>query len=283
MQIIGVGLGLIGGSMLLGLRHSYPEFQFLGTDASAHHLEEALRLQIIDRQAKQCDFAKADIVVISIPVDLSAQVIQDTLDKVGEHTLVIDTGSTKGNICGSLSPHPKRDQFLATHPIAGTEFSGPQAAFSTLFCDKTLIICELEKTRLELQQQAINLFEKMQMNIRFMNPKEHDQHIAYVSHLSHISSFMLGKTVIDKERDEQNIFDLAGSGFESTVRLAKSHPKTWTSIFKDNRVEVRQALDHYITNLVNFKEQLDKENFDGLYTEMNNTNKLKAILKGIKS
>ena len=283
MKIVGVGLGLIGGSMLLSLRQIESESEFFGIDTNTIHLREALDLQIIDQQAEDKDFADADVVVVSIPVDISPQVIQDTLDKVGEKTLVIDTGSTKENICKFLATHPKRDQFLATHPIAGTEFSGPKAAYAQLFKAKTMILCEIEKTRFQLQDIAIGLFEKMQMTIRYMHPKDHDQHIAYVSHLSHISSFMLGKTVIEKEQDQQDIFDLAGSGFASTVRLAKSHPQTWTSIFKDNKAEVLEALNHYIKNLESFQKTLQNDEYQLLYQEMNHTNQLKGILKGIKS
>ena len=283
MKIIGVGLGLIGGSMLLSLRQIEPGFEFLGVDTNANHLVEALSLNIIDYKAKEKDFVDADVVIVSVPVDISFKVIQDILAKVGEKTLVLDTGSTKDHICKSLASHPKRSQFLATHPIAGTEFSGPQAAFAQLFSDKTLIISEIEKTCFQLQRLAVDLFEKMQMKIRYMNPEDHDQHIAYVSHLSHISSFMLGKTVIEKEQDQRDIFDLAGSGFASTVRLAKSHPQTWTSIFKDNKKEVLEALNHYIKNLEGFQKALQNDEFQLLYQEMNHTNQLKDILKGIKS
>ena len=283
MKIIGVGLGLIGGSMLLSLRQIEPEFEFLGIDTDANHLAEALSLEIIDQKAEEEDFADADVVIVSVPVDISPKVIQDILAKVGEKTLVLDTGSTKDHICKSLASHPKRGQFLATHPIAGTEFSGPKAAFAKLYTDKTLIISEIEKTRFQLQQLAIGLFEKMQMKIRYMNPEDHDKHIAYVSHLSHISSFMLGKTVIEKEQDQRDIFDLAGSGFASTVRLAKSHPQTWTSIFKDNKKEVLEALNHYIKNLEGFQKALQNDEYQLLYSEMNHTNQLKDILKGIQS
>jgi prephenate dehydrogenase len=172
---------------------------------------------------------------------------------------------------------------MATHPIAGTEFSGPKAAFSELFDHKTMIICEVEKTSIKLQQIAINCFEKMKMRIRYMNPEGHNKHMAYVSHLSHISSFMLGKTVIDKEENERNIFDLAGSGFASTVRLAKSNPATWTPIFKQNKTFVVEALSEYINNLTEFKKALESDNFDKLYKDMNNTNIVKQILKGIST
>ena len=168
---------------------------------------------------------------------------------------------------------------MATHPIAGTEFSGPSAAILGLFQDKTNIICEVEKTTFKLQERALELFKKLGMRIRYMEPKSHDKHIAYVSHLSHISSFMLGKTVIEKEKDERDIFDMAGSGFESTVRLAKSSPAMWTPIFKQNKKQVVKSLEEYIANLTHFKTLLEDENYEAVFNEMQNTNRIKEILK----
>ncbi len=163
--------------------------------------------------------------------------------------LVIEVGSTKQIFCRTIADHPKRRNFLATHPIAGTEHSGPKAAIHGLFKNKTNIICEVEKTAFKLQEKALKLFSELGMRIRYMNPEAHDKHIAYVSHLSHISSFMLGKTVIEKEKNERDIFDMAGSGFESTVRLAKSSPEMWTPIFRQNKENVIETLDEYIANL----------------------------------
>jgi prephenate dehydrogenase len=280
-SIIGIGLGLIGGSMLLSLKRFYPEAEFLGHDTNEEHLQQAINLNIISRKAEQQDFEDADLVIVSIPVDIAAEVIEKVLHKIGKHTLAIDTGSTKASLCEHLAHHPKRNQFMATHPIAGTEFSGPQAAFPALFDHKTMIICEVELTDLKLQQLAIQCFDHMQMKIRYMNPVAHNKHMAYVSHLSHISSFMLGKTVIDKEENERNIFDLAGSGFESTVRLAKSNPATWTPIFKQNKGFVLEALSEYINNLKSFEDALIRDDFDKLFEDMNNTNIVKDILKGI--
>ena len=280
-KVIGIGLGLIGGSMLLSLKRFYKDAEFLGQDTNEDHLKQAIDLNIISRQVENQDFKDADLVIVSIPVDIAAEIIDELLHKIGKQTLIIDTGSTKAELCEHLANHPKRDQFMATHPIAGTEFSGPQAAFSSLFDHKTMIICEIEKTNLKLQSLAIQCFDRMQMKIRYMNPVSQNKHMAYVSHLSHISSFMLGKTVIDKEEDERNIFDLAGSGFESTVRLAKSNPQTWTPIFKQNKSFVLEALSEYIQNLKSFEDNLKHENFDKLYQDMDNTNIVKDILKGI--
>ena len=171
---------------------------------------------------------------------------------------------------------------MACHPIAGTEFSGPSAAIEGLYKSKTNIICEVEKTSFKLQEKALELFRSIGMRIRYMDPISHDKHIAYVSHLSHISSFMLGKTIIDKEKNERDIFDMAGSGFASTVRLAKSNPTTWTSIFKENKENILETLEEYIANLEHFKELMRQEDFIGVHQEMKNTNHIKEILKGIE-
>jgi prephenate dehydrogenase len=200
------------------------------------------------------------------------------LDAINDDALVFDVGSTKFPICEAISNHSKRKNFMATHPIAGTEFSGPTAAVLGLFLGKTNIICEVEKTTFKLQQKALELFDKLGMRIRYMDSKSHDKHIAYVSHLSHISAFMLGKTVIEKEKDERDIFDMAGSGFESTVRLAKSSPAMWTPIFKQNKKHVVKTLGEYISNLSKFKDLLESDNYEAVFQEMQSVNKIKEIL-----
>lgn len=235
MKIFIIGTGLIGGSMALDIKSIYDDATIFGIDANENHLEEAINLGIIDQKATENDLINADLVIVSVPVDVALLILPDILDKIGEQTLVFDVGSTKNPICEAIENHPKRRNFLACHPIAGTEFSGPKAAVKGLYEGKTNIICEVEKTTFKLQEIAMDLFKKLGMRIRYMDPKSHDKHIAYVSHLSHISSFMLGKTVIEKEKDEQDIFDMAGSGFESTVRLAKSSPAMWTPIFRQNK------------------------------------------------
>ena len=219
--------------------------------------------------------------ILSIPVDASVKLLPTILDKISDDGLVIDAGSTKVDICKAVENHPKRRNFLAMHPIAGTEHSGPDAAFSGLFVGKTNIVCEVEKTTFRLQEKALKLVEAIGMRIRYMNPEAHDKHIAYVSHLSHISAFMLGKTVINKEKNERDIFDMAGSGFASTVRLAKSSPEMWTPIFKQNKNNVIETLDEYISNLKQFKELMENDDFEAIYNEMKDTNYIKQILKGI--
>ena len=279
MKVYIVGIGLIGGSMALDIKSIYDDAIVFGIDANEKHLDEAIKLGIIDQKATENDLINADLVIVAVPVDVALVILPEILNKIGEHTLVFDVGSTKNPICEAIENHPKRRNFMACHPIAGTEFSGPKAAVKGLYEGKTNIICEVERTTFKLQEKAMDLFKKLGMRIRYMDPKSHDKHIAYVSHLSHISSFMLGKTVIEKEKSEQDIFDMAGSGFESTVRLAKSSPAMWTPIFKQNKKQVVKSLEEYIQNLSNFKDLLENDNYEEVYNEMQNTNRIKEILK----
>ena len=281
MNVFVVGIGLIGGSFVKDIKAQMPEVTIYGIDANEAHLEEAFALDLINVKSSYEELHLADFVMVSIPVDVAVEELPKILNKVNDECVVCDAGSTKELICKVLENHPKRRNFLACHPIAGTEFSGPSAAIKGLYNGKTNIICEVEKTAFSLQEKALELFKLLGMRIRYMNPNAHDKHIAYVSHLSHISSFMLGKTVIEKEKNQRDIFDMAGSGFESTVRLAKSSPAMWTPIFKQNKENVIETLEEYIQNLSEFKELLLKDDYEGIYNEMNNTNKIKAILKGL--
>lgn len=277
-----IGVGLIGGSLALDIKKNHPEIKIFGIDSNENHLEEAMHLKVIDAIATYQDLKDADLVILSIPVDVAVKEISEILELVSDDTLVMDVGSTKVEICKAIDKHPKRRNFLATHPIAGTEFSGPKAATLGLYENKTNIICEVEKTAFKLQEMALSLFADFGMRIRYMNPEAHDKHIAYVSHLSHISAFMLGKTVIEKERNERDIFDMAGSGFASTVRLAKSSPAMWTPIFKQNKTNVLASLDEYINNLVRFRNLIGEDDFEAIHKEMKDTNYIKEILNGIQ-
>ncbi|MBT8243610.1 MAG: prephenate dehydrogenase [Winogradskyella sp.] len=277
-----IGVGLIGGSFALDIKSKYPEVKIRAIDANAKHIQEAIKLGIIDGETSIKELSKEDIVIVAIPVDATIEILAQVLDNISENTVVFDVGSTKQNICSKVKEHPNRRNYLAAHPIAGTEFSGPKAAITGLFQDKTNIICEVEETAFKLQEKVLKLFLDLGMRIRYMNPKAHDKHIAYVSHLSHISSFMLGKTVIEKEKNERDIFDMAGSGFESTVRLAKSSPAMWTPIFEQNKTNVIETLDEYINNLKHFKTLMENDDFQSVYQEMESTNYIKQILNGIK-
>jgi prephenate dehydrogenase len=281
-QVSIIGLGLIGGSFARDFKNLYPEAKLVGIDQNESHLKEALSLGLIDVVGSmEVDLSKADLVFIAIPVDATIALLPSILDLVPENCVVTDAGSTKASLCEAVAKHPKRRNYLAAHPIAGTEFSGPSAAVAGLFKGKTNIICEVEQTAFKLQEQALEIFNAMGMRIRYMNAAAHDTHIAYMSHLSHISSFMLGKTVIEKEKNERDIFDMAGSGFESTVRLAKSSPAMWAPIFKDNKAAVLESLTDYIANLTAFKALMEVGDFEGVFKQMEETNKIKAILNGL--
>lgn len=281
MKVIIIGIGLIGGSFAKDIRRLYPGTLIYGMDVNPAHLEEAKALGLIDHIAGKEELPEADMLLLSIPVDALVEELPAVLDMVKDDAVVMDAGSTKSLVCRAVEDHPKRRNFLACHPIAGTEFSGPSAALEGLYEGKTNIICEVEKTAFKLQERALDFFNGLGMRIRYMNPEAHDKHIAYVSHLSHISSFMLGKTVIEKEKNERDIFDMAGSGFESTVRLAKSSPAMWTPIFRQNKDNVLEILREYIQNLEEFRDKLNNDDFEGIYKEMDNTNKIREILRGI--
>ncbi|RXR35589.1 prephenate dehydrogenase [Flavobacterium piscinae] len=279
MKVYIIGLGLIGGSMALDIQRLYENAEIIGIDSNENHLNEALSIELIHQKGNINDDFDGDFVILAVPVDVALVLLPKVLDSISENTLVFDVGSTKKPICEVVENHPKRSNFLATHPIAGTEFSGPKAAIENLFEDKVNIICEIEKTAYKKQEKALEFFRNLKMRIRYMETKSHDKHIAYVSHLSHISSFMLGKTVIEKEKDEKDIFDMAGSGFESTVRLAKSSPSMWTPIFKQNKKQIVKSLEEYIANLSSFKSFLESDDYEAIFNEMKNTNRIKEILK----
>lgn len=278
MKVGIIGLGLMGGSFALDIKKPFPNSEIFGIDSSSKNLDEALELGLIDHKIDYKDLNKMDLILISVPVNNILGLIDKVIDVVGDNTLVFDVGSTKEPICKYLKNHEKRSNFLAAHPMAGTEFSGPKAAIKGLYVGKTNIICEFEKTDKKLGKLALEIFDALEMKTIYMDPKSHDIHVAYVSHLSHVSSFMLGKTVIEKEKNENNIFDLAGSGFESTVRLAKSSPNTWTPIFLQNKTNLAAAIDEYVTNLNLLKELIVEENDEELNKILNNTNRIKEIL-----
>jgi len=276
-----IGVGLIGGSFAIDIKKHNSEVIIHGISRKEETLNKALALKLIDKKATLDNLVNADLVIVSIPVDATVKLLPTILDTISDKALVIDAGSTKEAICKAVEHHPKRRNFLACHPIAGTEKSGPSAAISGLYRGKTNIICEVEKTTFKLQEQALIIFTALGMRIRYMDAVSHDKHIAYVSHLSHISAFMLGKTVINKEKNECDIFDMAGSGFASTVRLAKSSPAMWTPIFKQNKENVIETLEEYINNLKHFKSLMEQDNFSEIFKEMESTNYIKEILNGI--
>ena len=274
-----IGLGLIGGSLALALRNQAFAEQFIGVDLNEKHAKQALVLDIVDEVVTLDELCqKADLIIVAIPVDKAKFVVKEVLDKVGDKQVVTDMGSTKGELCRFVADHPRRKQFVAAHPIAGTEYSGPKAAIPDLYKGKKTIICEKDKSNSVAVKLLEDMFKCLRMNILYMDADEHDKHAAYISHLSHITSFSLGLAVLDIEKDEKHILDMAGSGFASTVRLAKSSSAMWAPIFMENNQNLLSALERYIDYLQQFKEGIEKVNKEGLVELMEQANDIKRIL-----
>ena len=275
-----IGLGLIGGSLAIDLRKQKIATRLIGVDKSFKNSEDAIRLGLVDEIEKlDKAISDTDIIIIAIPVDQARLILLDVLDKISGETIVIDVGSTKEGICKAAEMHENRSRFVATHPIAGTENYGPLAAFSGLFKDKLCIICDREKSSDFAIAKTELLYRTIGMKIIYMKSKDHDLHAAYVSHLSHISSFTLGMTVLEIENNEKTIFELAGSGFESTVRLAKSSPDMWAPIFVQNSSHLSQALDSYIKNLNYFKKLIDSRDTAKIHSAIEKANDIRRILE----
>ncbi|MCH7535368.1 MAG: prephenate dehydrogenase [Bacteroidetes bacterium] len=278
-----IGLGLIGGSLAASLKKNGVASHIIGMDANKDNANTALDLGLIDEVASLDDMMTAsELVIIAIPVDQAREVLKEALDKIPDDTVITDMGSTKTGICEAVANHPNRRNYVASHPIAGTEFSGPEAAVPNLFEEKVAIICEADEVAIPLLSRVEAMYASLNMRVVYMSPEEHDLHMAYVSHLSHISSFALSTTVLGKEKDEKTIFDLAGSGFESTVRLAKSSPEMWGPIFKQNSKNVSEALGTYIEHLTKIKEMIDSGEDKKLNEMMIDANSIRKILNGIK-
>lgn len=278
-----IGLGLIGGSIAIDLRKSGVATKLLGVELNEAHAKRALAIGLVDELLPLEEAVRqSDLVITAIPVNSIRTTLLKVLDLAGDNTIVIDTGSTKSQICKAVQHHARRAQFVAAHPIAGTENSGPDAAFSGLFKHKTNILCEPESSSAKAIEVADLVFSTLEMRTIHMDPVEHDKHVAYVSHLSHVSSFLLGQTVLDIEQDEKNIFNLAGSGFASTVRLAKSSPDMWAPIFEQNAEYLSQALLEYIMHLQKFQYYLMKRDVKELHRIMTDANRIRKVLEGIE-
>ena len=280
MTITVVGVGLIGGSMALGLKELGIAKKVIGAIHQSHSLAKALELNIID-EALPLEEAvkKADIIYIAIPVDATIDVTLQVMDMITDKQVVVDAGSTKSALCHSVKDHPMRKQFVATHPMWGTEFSGPEAAVKGAFAGRACVICEREKSDDVALSTVEKLYKDLNMHIIYMNAENHDIHAAYISHISHITSFALANTVLEKEKEEDAIFEMAGGGFESTVRLAKSSSAMWAPIFMQNKENVLDVLNEHISQLRKFKASLEKENMNYLVELIENANKIKRILK----
>ena len=278
MKITVIGLGLIGGSMALDLKSRGFCTHVTGVDRNPEHCKRALELGIADEIKPLKEALQSDLIILSIPVTEATRLLPSLLDAIGEHTVVMDVGSTKQQICKAVKTHPKRKQFVGTHPIAGTEHSGPDAAVKNLFDDKTCILC-VDDSALWVVERVSEAYDALNMKMLFMQADEHDRHVAYVSHISHISSFALATTVLEMEKNTSTIFDLAGSGFASTVRLAKSSPDMWAPIFEQNSKHVSKALATYIKHLTKFKKDIDRKNTKGTHQSMVKANAIRKILK----
>jgi prephenate dehydrogenase len=275
-----IGVGLIGGSFSLALKDKGLVRNVIGVGRSAASLDKALELGLIDEVLPlEAAVKKSDLIYVAIPVDVTVPVMGQVMDLLTDRQIVADAGSTKKVLCGSLADHPMRSRFVATHPMWGTEYSGPEAAVRNAFIGRTCVICEKEKSDPAAVETVEGLYREMGMHIVDMDAESHDIHAAYISHISHITSFALANTVLEKEKEDSAIFDLAGGGFESTVRLAKSNPAMWLPIFKQNRDHVLDVLNEHIAQLRKFKSCLEKENYVYLEELMENANKIRRIIK----
>lgn len=279
MKITIIGTGLIGGSLSLTLREKGWVSNVIGVDNNPIHAARALELQLVDEITDlPTAIAKSDLIILSTPINAAEDMLPQILDQI-THQVVMDVGSTKKIICESVAHHPKRGRFVATHPMWGTEYSGPDAAVKAAFANKATVICSKEESDDDAVQKVEDLYKTLGMHILYMKADDHDVHVAYVSHISHITSFALANTVLEKEREEDAIFELASGGFESTVRLAKSNPAMWVPIFMQNRDNVLDVLNEHIAQLRKFKACLEKENYAYLQELIENANGIKRILR----
>lgn len=279
MKISIIGVGLIGGSIALKLRQKGIADFVYGIDNSNEHLNEALELKIIDAKVDlEYGIKNSDLVILAIPVDAARKLLPNILDLISENQTVMDAGSTKAGIVNAVKNHPKRSRFVAFHPMWGTENNGPKSAVSESFSGKAGVICDKEESAKDALELVEKIVESLDMHLIYMNAEDHDVHTAYISHISHITSYALANTVLEKEKEEETIFQLASSGFSSTVRLAKSHPEMWVPIFRQNKENVLDVLNEHIAQLRKFKAALEKENFEYLEELISNANKIRGIL-----
>ncbi len=278
MTLSVIGLGLIGGSMAIDLKKRGFAQKVIGVDADNLHAQTALKIGFIDEIADlETAISLSDLIILATPVNVAISILPKILDKV-ENQIVMDVCSTKTGISAAAEKHSKRANFVAAHPMAGTEFSGPWAAISDMFDGKAGIICDQEKSSPKALETVAKVFETLNMRAVYMDSVSHDTHAAYVSHISHITSFALALTVLDKEKNESHIFDLAGGGFRSTVRLAKSSANMWVPIFQENSKNVIEVLDTYIEKMQNFRDAISDQNMDALREMITTSNKIKRVI-----
>ena len=275
-----VGVGLISGSFSLALKDHQLVNKVIGVSRTGASAQRALELGIIDEVLPLEEAVRqSDLIYVAIPVDATIPVMKTIMDAITGDQMVADAGSTKQALCEALADHPMRSRFVASHPMWGTEYSGPEAAVHDAFRGRSCVICEKDKSAPDALAALEKIYHILGMNLVYMDAQSHDVHAAYVSHISHITSFALANTVLEKEREENTIFELAGGGFESTVRLAKSSPSMWAPIFMQNRENVLDVLNEHISQLRKFKSCLEKENYEYLKELMENANKIRRILR----
>ncbi len=280
MKVAIFGIGLIGGSTAKDLRAANFCTEILGVGRSAANSKIAVDLGLVDKiVSKDEAIEQADLIILTVPVNYLINELIDVLDKVKPHQIITDMGSTKGHIIDAIKNHPNRKQYVASHPMAGTENSGPTAAISNLFTGKVCIICDKENSHSEAVTLIEKMYQTLGMRIKYMDAHQHDMHAAYISHISHISSFVLAATVLEKEKDEEAILEMAGGGFESTVRLAKSSPEMWSPIFHQNKNYLLEVMDTYIEKMYHFRNLINKNKTEELTKFMKDANEIRKILK----
>jgi len=279
MRLTVIGIGLIGGSIAMTLKQKGFVDHVIGVDNNPLHQDQALQLGIVDEMKSLEDaIASSDLIVIATPVNIAEKLLSTILDLIDKQ-IIFDVGSTKESIVQIANMHSKRGRFVPTHPMWGTEFSGPEAAQQDAFKEKATVICNKEQIDEDALTLVKQVYEQLGMHIVYMDAMKHDIHVAYISHISHITSFALANTVLEKEKESDAIFELASGGFESTVRLAKSNAAMWVPIFMQNKENVLDVLNEHISQLKKFKSCLEKENSDYLSDLIENANGIKRILK----
>ena len=274
-----VGVGLMGGSLALKCRKLGLADRIVGVDSNPVHAAKAIEMGLVDEFLSLEDAVKvSDVVILAVPVGAIAAMLPVVLDHV-IHQVVIDMGSTKSALVKAVELHPNRGRYVASHPMWGTEYSGPEAAVEDAFQGKAVILCNAADSDADAVAFAKLMFEALSMHIIEMDAQDHDLHAAYVSHISHITSFALANTVLEKENEDRAIFEMASAGFESTVRLAKSNPEMWTPILMQNRENVLDVLNEHISQLRKFKSCLEKENWEYLNELMSKANQIKRIIQ----
>lgn len=279
MKILIAGLGLIGGSFALALRDRGIADEILGVEKSDENAAEALRLGLADRIVTlEEGVPQADLVVLATPVDTIPLMAVKALNHVTDRQVVMDMGSIKAELCEVISMHARRDRFVAAHPMWGTEYSGPRAAQHGAFTGRNAVLCEAERSDADALATVERIFRTLDVPVVYMGAEEHDLHAAYVSHISHVTSFALALTVLEKEREERHIFDLAGGGFESTVRLAKSAAATWVPILLRNKYNVLDVLREHIHQLQIMRRMIERDDAEGLTSAFGKANSIQRII-----